>query len=244
MNEAPPVAYLWAKTSKDGDGEWHPLLLHLIDVAACADAVLAREPESTRSRMGECIGLDWEEARPSLLPLIACHDLGKACPSFQAKWEGRPAVPGLRLPRSVNKGVNHGFVSQLALTELLGDLNWPVALATLASDAVACHHGSRASERHKDEATDEILVGRGERLKGVRNDWQQARASLFNAIRKLFPSAKTPIKQTLTGPRARGDEPPKRTLLRPRSPHRYPQRAAEAELQGSRRGARWRGCLQ
>jgi len=42
---------LWAKTSKDGEGHWHPLILHMLDVAASAEAILLREPESTRNRM-------------------------------------------------------------------------------------------------------------------------------------------------------------------------------------------------
>jgi hypothetical protein len=38
---------LWAKTSPKESGRWHPLVLHMLDVAASADAVLAREPHST-----------------------------------------------------------------------------------------------------------------------------------------------------------------------------------------------------
>jgi len=59
----------------------------MLDVAASADGILAREPESKRKRMAAILGLSWEEARAWLLVLIACHDLGKACPSFQCKWD-------------------------------------------------------------------------------------------------------------------------------------------------------------
>ena len=49
---------LWAKTSdSDGGRGWHPLILHMLDVAASADAILAREPEATRVRMAECLGM-------------------------------------------------------------------------------------------------------------------------------------------------------------------------------------------
>jgi len=146
-----PWASLWAKTAADEDARWHPLILHLLDVAASADAMLAREPESTRKRMGEILGLEWTEARPSILLLVACHDLGKACPSFQSKWPGRPPVSDLWMPRDSKKPVNQGFVGQQALTDLLRELEWPEGLAELASDAVACHHGSRASEHEKDK---------------------------------------------------------------------------------------------
>jgi len=193
------LAHLWAKSPLDGGEAWHPLVLHLLDVAASADAVLAREPESTRQRMGQVLGLEWEDARPSILLMVACHDLGKACPSFQAKWLGRPPVPGLRLPRGVNKFVNHGFVGQIALTKLLREIEWPDGLAELASDAVACHHGSRASETDKDKAASEIHVGRGERLEAVRSDWRQARVGLFDALRRVIHPAEAPLKQKLTG---------------------------------------------
>ncbi|MBI3778516.1 MAG: hypothetical protein HY274_06345, partial [Gammaproteobacteria bacterium] len=52
------LANLWAKTSRNGGSGWHPLILHMLDVAASADAVLAREPESTRKRMAEILGME------------------------------------------------------------------------------------------------------------------------------------------------------------------------------------------
>ena len=57
----PRLYRLWAK-SKHVQNEapaWHPLVLHLLDVAACADAILAREPQSTRDRLAATLGLDW-----------------------------------------------------------------------------------------------------------------------------------------------------------------------------------------
>ncbi len=194
------IELLWAKTARDGCGAWHPLILHLLDVAASADAILAREPESTRKRMGEILGLEWTDARASILLLVACHDLGKACPSFQAKWPARPPNPVLGLPRRVDRQVRHDFVSQIALTELLLKLKWPAGLAELAADAVGCHHGSRASERDRIRAEAEIHVGRGARLEGIRSDWEQVRTSLFDALRLLFEPARVPVKQTLSGP--------------------------------------------
>ena len=62
---------IWGKTSKDDDARWHPLILHMLDVAASADAILAREPKSTRKRMVAILGLDWEEARTWLLLVVA-----------------------------------------------------------------------------------------------------------------------------------------------------------------------------
>lgn len=195
------AAFLWAKSPKKSlSGGWHPLILHLLDVAASADAVLAREPESTRKRMGEILGLKWEDGRPWILILVACHDLGKGCPSFQAKWAERPHIPGLEHPRGVTKPVNHGFVGQLVLAEYLGGIGWPSRLAELAADAVACHHGNRASESDKDKAATEIYVGRGPRLEAIRRGWYHVRFSIFDALRSLFQPGGPPLKKDISGP--------------------------------------------
>ncbi|MEO8032059.1 MAG: CRISPR-associated helicase Cas3' [Gemmatimonadota bacterium] len=206
MNQAPPSlpnawAAVWAKTDREGgSGRWHPLVLHLIDVAACADAILEREPESTRARMGEILGLDWAEARGWLLFLVACHDLGKACPGFQSKWPQLLPSTGLGLPRSPNVRVHHGFVSQIALAGLLRSVGWPAELSDLVADAVGCHHGERASENAKDQAGLEIHVGRGERLEAVRQDWDKVRSDLTAVLRAVFRPGAPPTKPTLSGP--------------------------------------------
>ena len=132
---------IWAKTAKSGATGWHPLILHMLDVAASADAILAREPESTRKRMAAILGMEWDDASAWLLLVIACHDLGKACPGFQSKWPELLALTGLRLPRSANTDIHHAFVSQITLTEMLQGKGWPEELAELVADAVGCHHG-------------------------------------------------------------------------------------------------------
>lgn len=198
----PNVALLWAKSPAfSRAGGWQPLLLHMLDVAASADAVLAREPEATRKQMGEILGMEWDAARPWLLLLIAAHDLGKACPSFQAKWPERPPIEGLRLPLRIDKRVNHGFVGQLVLEGLLGELGWPADLAELVADAVACHHGSRASATSdKPDAARQIYVGRGDRPAAVRSDWESARRELFGSLHGVFQPLGAPDKPTLSGP--------------------------------------------
>lgn len=119
--EVRDLSTFWAKTCKFAktcpnscDTRWHPLILHMLDVAASADAILEREPEATRQRMAEVLALPWDTARPWLLLIIACHDLGKACPGFQLKWEGAKELQhssGLRIPPGVDTSVNHAYVS-------------------------------------------------------------------------------------------------------------------------------------
>ncbi len=183
---------LWAKTDRNGSEAWHPLILHMLDVAACVDAILMREPQSTRSRMAACLGMEWEDARPWLLLVSACHDLGKACPGFQHKWSGAPGH-GLKMPRSPNTRINHAFVSQIVLSDFLCDRGWPQALADLVADAVGCHHGCRAAPTTLDR-----LGGDARGLGG--NDWSQARRDLLEAILGLFKPSTPPDKKQLSGP--------------------------------------------
>lgn len=187
------LSAIWAKTSKNDDVGWHPLILHMLDVAASADAILAREPESTRKRMAAILGMEWADARTWILLVVACHDLGKACPGFQCKWPGFLALTGLKLPRSPNTEINHAFVSQIALAELLQKREWPDGLAELVADAVGCHHGNRVSPT--------VLYNlAGDRRAIGCEDWIQARQGLMEALLEVFKTSRIPTKQTLSGP--------------------------------------------
>jgi CRISPR-associated endonuclease/helicase Cas3 len=146
--------------------------------------------------MGEVLGLTWEAARPWLLLLIACHDLGKGCPAFQAKWAGcMPLLTkaGLSIPPGVDTRINHAFVSQLALCGFLIERGWPEELAFMVSDAVGCHHGDRAAPMALDHLE-------GNRKALGNEDWQQARRELFEALLEVFQPSATPSLGELTGP--------------------------------------------
>lgn len=160
----------------------------MLDVAACAEAILNREPEATRQRMAEIFGMEWEEAHPWLLLLVGCHDLGKACPGFQCKWRNLSDLdPG----RSPNTDINHAFVSQLALAEILQKKGWPEELADLVADAVGCHHGERASP---------ITLERLNWRALGKEEWTEARCDLVEALLKVLSPTMSPTKKTLTGP--------------------------------------------
>lgn len=181
---------LWAKTSKEEGDRWHPLILHMLDVAASAEAILLREPESTRTRMGAILGLPWDLARPWLLFLVACHDLGKACPGFQCKWQN---LSGLDAGRSPNTDINHAFVSQIALASWLIDQGWPDELAELVADAVGCHHGERAAPSILNH-----LMG-DQRATG-KHGWEDVRHGLIESLLDVLKPTITPTKETLSGP--------------------------------------------
>lgn len=188
MNNA--LRNLWAKTSRDPDERWHPLILHMLDVAASAEAILLREPASTRMRMGSILGLEWEPARPWLLFLIACHDLGKACPGFQCKWKNLSLLDAGRSP---NTDINHAFVSQIVLSGWLQEQGWPDELAELAADAVGAHHGERASPRILDH-----LMG-DKRAMG-KPLWRGVRQGLIEELVQVLKPTVIPTKENLSGP--------------------------------------------
>lgn len=182
----------WAKTDKETEERWHPLVLHLLDVAACADAILAREPESTRQRIAAVLGLPWSNARPWLLLLIACHDLGKGCPGFQSKWKN---LSGLDAGPNPDTTINHAFVSQVELRSLLIDLGWSEETADLAADAVGCHHGERVSP-----VVLQDIEGNPFRRTLGKHEWHRARQAIFDALIDTFVPGKPPTKPTLSGP--------------------------------------------
>ena len=182
--------FIWAKSNLTEGERWHPLILHLLDVAASADAILAREPESTRDRLAEVLGLNWLAARPWLLILIACHDLGKACPGFQCKWKN---LSNMDAGRSPNTDINHAFVSQIDLATLLVEIGWPEDLADLAADAVGCHHGERAAP-----STIQNLMG--DRRTLGKGEWAEARRALFAVLLEVFSPGDPPTKAKMSGP--------------------------------------------
>lgn len=169
--------YCWSDARREGTRWiWQPLVCHGLDAAACADVRLEREPESTRRRLAELLGLEWGLARPWLLLLIACHDIGKACPGFQARWRN---LTGIDRGRQPDMAVEPAFVGQVALRELLQGRGWAPPLAASLTDAVVCHRGPRAFRETLDAIrADERSVGG--------DGWAQARRSLFDVCFSVF----------------------------------------------------------
>ncbi|MFH1259964.1 MAG: CRISPR-associated helicase Cas3' [Elusimicrobiota bacterium] len=188
--------FLWAKTSESGAYEYHPILLHLLDVAACARAILLREPESTRKRMADIIGLPWDEAFPWLLLLIACHDIGKACPGFQLKYAKAKELfqqAGFDVPKLTDTAINHAFVSQRVLEEFLSEIGWQEDMAALCAEAIGCHHGTRATP----SVLDKLYCNRN----GVdEKNWKPYWKEILSTIKNVIAANNPPVKNTLSGP--------------------------------------------
>jgi CRISPR-associated endonuclease/helicase Cas3 len=95
---------LWAKSN---DASGYSLPLHLLDVAAVALTLTKRLPVGAQVRIAKDFNCLQTEAASIVALCAGMHDLGKAIPGFQAKWE-----PGRKLAEEA------GFVfdtSQLVL---------------------------------------------------------------------------------------------------------------------------------
>jgi CRISPR-associated endonuclease/helicase Cas3 len=77
----PSYMHFWGKA---GGERWHPLVFHMLDVAAVAREVLEREPESTKRRASRLF-LSEKEFSDSISFLAAMHDLAKFSKDFQWK---------------------------------------------------------------------------------------------------------------------------------------------------------------
>lgn len=194
-------AALWAKSSKDGHNG-HPVIAHLLDVAASTRAVLRLEPASTRELYAADFGLSDEDALLWVCVLVGLHDIGKVSPAFQQKWaEGLArlirAEPAFDWRQSGRLGptkppgdVPHSLVSQAVLPELLERYGFASPLGEKVADAVGCHHGFRAfaSEVADTQRDNECGVGL----------WDEARAALTRAVYETVGTGAAPTARTLT----------------------------------------------
>jgi CRISPR-associated endonuclease Cas3-HD len=85
----PELLQFWGKTDRSEnrarqEHEFHPLAYHLLDVAACADAILDANPSRLRF-LAELCEIKTEKLRRTLVCLIALHDIGKCARGFQGK---------------------------------------------------------------------------------------------------------------------------------------------------------------
>lgn len=173
----PQAAIFWAKS---GEEQGHPLLAHMLDVAAVAEAILELEPATTHQHLANQFGLAVEAAPRWLATLAGLHDVGKAIPGFQAKWEQGQALAkaqGLTFASTSLRSARHDWASTAILKKWLpahtgADITW----CNQVAESVGAHHGYPLTTKE---------VGDGLPLREEKG-WLQARQALLDAYWKVL----------------------------------------------------------
>ena len=166
---------LWAK-SNDAGG--YSLPLHLLDVAAVAHTLGSRLPAASRKRVGEDCGC-LPETAPALVALFAgMHDLGKATPGFQAKWEpGRQLAEQAGFSFSAGQlvlGDRHDAFSVRIADNEFKRLGINAGLRRQVVSAIGAHHGFAI---HDAPGT--------RQLEALAPSWKAAHQELFDLLFKV-----------------------------------------------------------
>lgn len=87
MDDALPRLRYWGKAKPEtGSGpQWHPLIYHSLDVAACGRKLLEADEERHRG-LARLSGLEAEALLAWLSFLLAIHALGRFSDGFQNQW--------------------------------------------------------------------------------------------------------------------------------------------------------------
>lgn len=188
---SPQVRSLWAKS---GEEMGHPLLTHMLDVAAVAEAILELEPVTTHQHLAKQFGLAAETAPRWLAALAGLHDVGKAIPGFQAKWPlglVLAKAQGLTFADASLRSERHDWATTAILEGWLpartgADFCW----CQQVSEAVGAHHGYPLKQK-------EIEKGLPTREDPV---WPQARQALLDAYWAVLSPPGVITTDTLTLP--------------------------------------------
>ena len=151
----------------DNEGDEHPAVLHMLDVAACAERLIDGHTAFARLSSAH---------RQSLVILVALHDVGKLSDSFRALIRSRER--GAPLYWQLSDFLLCGVLDRILIG--LGTDEW---VRTELYAAVAGHHG-RPPIRACGNRTE-----KRKRQRAVGNDGEQAALTWVSLLLKLFPDA-------------------------------------------------------
>lgn len=171
-----PLYLLWAKYDRRTQ-QFHPLLYHLLDVAAVAWTMWTHIlSESQRRWLMDVLNADESYARSLFAFLAGLHDIGKATPTFQSK--AQPIYQQLTaagLPHEPPYDVQHGVHSAVILNALLPNLGVDKRAAKLLASVIGGHHG---------RWIDKYTINRLDGTSGE-GAWAALQAALFEQLRQV-----------------------------------------------------------
>lgn len=177
-----PAFELWGKAHDGQPWPAHPLLCHMLDVAAVAGLLVAMVLPPRLVQRLLSLHPDRTTALRLLLLIVALHDLGKATPAFQSKVE--PLFNELHR-RGFDKNchardLHHGDAGLRPLADVLKSFGLNVPAARTLARAVTAHHGQFPTnlDAWKDRPVPREM--------GSSPRWQQARLQLVDELKSLF----------------------------------------------------------
>lgn len=180
------LSAFWGKLGRGAVSQgFHPLICHMVDVAAVAremwDAALS--PAARRAITAD-LGIGDEAAARAWVSFLAgAHDIGKACPVFQYGPDAKalyalyarlgPRQPGLR-PRDAP----HGTVTAVVLPGILAGHGVNPGLGGLLSIVTGGHHGVFPRLSHRQHVENRGAVGGA--------GWRTQRLRLIEALAEVI----------------------------------------------------------
>ena len=189
---------LWAKSrpSDEKSFAYHPLLCHMLDTAAVADAMWSEVlTEGARARTAASLQIGLRGAAAWVAFLAGLHDLGKACPAFQGQEPAARALlrdAGFWFPRLAIKAP-HGIVTARALQETLPVFGVSRELAGELGTLAGGHHGIFPSATDLQNLPEDASGDTG---------WRDARAQLARLLAETLALPRDATPERLDKPSA------------------------------------------
>lgn len=165
-----------------------PIRAHLIDVGVAAEAMYHRQSAARQHVLMQILSLDYQDTGRVVGYLAALHDIGKATPWFQTKWEpGFHAAKrsGFHFPRvlrsSVAGTIRHEVYSHAIVRRILASRNVDPEHIDLILDAIIFHHGRYPALRDlfdAKQALDQLALNQPE--------WELAHSALNDELARVF----------------------------------------------------------
>ena len=200
-NQNNSLLKFWAKTSHDKEKEnaYHPLICHLIDVAAVTqelwDTVLSI---AEQNRIADSLGLknDLVLAGKVVSFIAGLHDLGKCSPPFTLRGhndsDNNQTKRLLKLYEDTGfyenwarpaKDAPHGYVTAYELPDILiGEFGFASQISYKISTLIGGHHGIFPNDRRINELESEKLRGN--------ECWRKARIELAAKLAEVLEISK------------------------------------------------------